>query len=46
MDLVLARVFAGIERQLQGILLCLWGYIHVGAFPDVMKLLMDPECLG
>jgi hypothetical protein len=45
-DLVLPRVFAGVEGQFWRILMCRWVYIHVGALPDVMKLFVNPEFLG
>jgi hypothetical protein len=37
-NLVLTCVVASVERQLWGILLRRWSYVHVGAFSDVMKL--------
>jgi hypothetical protein len=45
MDLMLACVFAGVECQLRGVLVRLWRYVHVGGFPDVVELLVDPESL-
>jgi hypothetical protein len=43
---MLTCVLASIERQLWGVLLRRWSYVHVCVLSDVMKFFMNPECLG